>query len=651
MALFAERACRAQPSFAISEANGAAITEICNRLDGIPLAIELASARCRQLPVKRIAAELDDRFRLLTGGARTALARQQTLAASVDWSHERLDDAEQVTFRRLGVFGGPFPLEAAEAVVTTGGDLDRADVFDLISRLVDKSLVVADESLSGEPRLRLLETLRAYALDRAHTAGELSKLRDAHAAWWADWLEPRGDMPTDHIVDEIQEFHANLKAALDWSVDRPELGLRLLGRVAHAWKDLGRAGDAMAAADRLLTDANAELDADEWLAVAWRTSHLVFEARGPADGVALLERIEAVAARRGDEFYRRLARWPKDEFPVTDPAWRHLAAERGDGYWNAWTPLMLALCLAEDAPLAAAPVFEEAQAAAAASGMRSLRTMASLAAAELACSTGDLAVAIDIATELLQHPLNSWWSGIVRLVSFAALLTEDEDVLRIAAEAAERGLRSSPGGAFWADKPRHRLGLLHHEPSVVSVYRDPPSPTCSTLWLIGRESIDAGAPDVAVDFARYWARPEPHRRAVVAAIEAAATGDEARWHDALAVAVEQGLRLIAVDALEGFAAAATVDDSARASRLLGSAQRLRQETGYRWRFAFEQRSLDAVRTAAVKALGSDAETAEAQGRNLDWRAAAADALRTRDERAARRRHGQCVVRMPGGPLS
>ena len=117
MALFVERARRARPSFAISEANAAAITQICHRLDGIPLAIELAAARCRQLSAQRIAAELDDRFRLLTGGARTVLARQQTLAASVDWSHERLDDAEQVTFRRLGVFDGPFPLEAAEAVV------------------------------------------------------------------------------------------------------------------------------------------------------------------------------------------------------------------------------------------------------------------------------------------------------------------------------------------------------------------------------------------------------------------------------------------------------------------------------------------------------------------------------------------------------
>ena len=120
--LFVDRAHRARPSFMISEANAAAIAQICHRLDGIPLAIELAAARCRQLSVERIAAELDDRFRLLTGGARTGLRRQQTMAASIDWSHERLEAEERLVFRRLGVFNGAFPLEAAEAVVVTPVD-------------------------------------------------------------------------------------------------------------------------------------------------------------------------------------------------------------------------------------------------------------------------------------------------------------------------------------------------------------------------------------------------------------------------------------------------------------------------------------------------------------------------------------------------
>ena len=165
--LFVERARRARPSFAVTDANAPAVAQICHRLDGIPLAIELAAARCRQMSAERIASELDDRFRLLTGGARTVMARQQTLTASVDWSHERLDDTERITFRRLGVFAGPFPLEAAEAVVASVGDVEPVEVFELMSRLVDKSLVVVVEGPRGEPRYRLLETLRIFALDRA----------------------------------------------------------------------------------------------------------------------------------------------------------------------------------------------------------------------------------------------------------------------------------------------------------------------------------------------------------------------------------------------------------------------------------------------------------------------------------------------------
>jgi predicted ATPase/DNA-binding CsgD family transcriptional regulator len=632
--LFVERAHRARPSFAVNDANAPAIAEICHRLDGIPLAIELAAARCRQMSAERIATELDDRFRLLTGGARTVLPRQQTLAASVDWSHFLLDDAEQTTFRRLGVFAGSFPLEAAEHVVATVGGIERDEVFDLISRLVDKNLVVADEGTRGEPRYRLLESLRAYAVDRATSAGELDACRAIHATWWADWLEPRGDMPTDEVVEEIAEFHTNLKAALDWSADRPELGLRLLGGVARAWDELGRAGDAMLAADRLLTDANAELDADRWLSVAWRTGELVVAARGNVEQLALIERSEAVAARHGNEFYRRLARWPKNEMAVSDPAWRQLATERGDPYFDAWVPLMRACFLAEDEPVAAVAVLAEARAVGSASGVRSLRALVGLAEADLAGSTGDLATAMQLATDFLQRPDNSsWWRDFLRIAGFAALLNEDEDALCAALDAAELALRLTPGQRSWVETAQHRLDLLRGHPSVARLVRRHPPPTCSTLWTVTREAIDAGAADEALAFARAEARPEPHPRALAAAIEGAATGDEDRWHDALAIALEQGLRLIAVDALEGLAvAAARVESSRECLRLLGAAQRLRDETGYRWRFGFEQRAVDAARSAAVEALGDEAATAEADGRQLDWRDAAAYARRARGER-------------------
>ena len=138
---------------------------------------------------------------------------------------------------------------------------------------------------------------------------------------------------------------------------------------------------------------------------------------------------------------------------------------------------------------------------------------------------------------------------------------------------------------------------------------------------------------MAVDHARFWARTEPHPRAVLAAIEGAATGDEDRWHDALAIALDQGLRLIAVDAFEGLAVAAAATESwAECLRLLGAADRLRDETGYRWRFGFEQQAVDTARATAAAALGGSAEAAETEGRDLEWREAAAYARRARGER-------------------
>src|SRR5439155_11122619 len=138
--LFAERAVLSQPSFAVTEGNAPAVVQVCQRLDGIPLAIELAAVRVRVLSVEQIATRLDDRFRLLTGGSRTALRRQQTLRALIDWSHDLLSAEERTLFRRLAVFAGGWSLEAAEAVCS-GDGIERDAVLDLLTSLVDQSLV------------------------------------------------------------------------------------------------------------------------------------------------------------------------------------------------------------------------------------------------------------------------------------------------------------------------------------------------------------------------------------------------------------------------------------------------------------------------------------------------------------------------------
>ena len=186
--LFLDRS-TARPDLRLSAGQIEAVVDICQQLDGIPLAIELAAARCRQLPPERIAQDLGQRFRLLTGGARTLLPRQQTLLASVEWSHDLLDDDE----RRLSVCSGSFRLGLAESLGAALGDLDEWAVMDLVGRLVDKSLVQLDEHTDRhghtEPQYRLLETVRQYALERAADAGEIAVLRDGHANWWIAELE------------------------------------------------------------------------------------------------------------------------------------------------------------------------------------------------------------------------------------------------------------------------------------------------------------------------------------------------------------------------------------------------------------------------------------------------------------------------------
>jgi predicted ATPase/class 3 adenylate cyclase len=235
--LFVERARDVVPSFRLTESNAGAVARICRRLDGIPLALELAAARVRVLSVVEIAARLDDGFRLLTGG-RAAPQRHQTLRALVDWSHDLLSEVERVLFRRLAVFAGGWTLAAAEAVCT-GGAPD-VDVFDVLVGLIDKSLVVTDEH-SGTTRYRLLETLRHYAWEKLVTSGEADALRRRHAAYHAQFVAseaPRllGQQQLD-ARGRLERELDNLRAAMNWAVasGSPDAGLRIAGGLWAFW--------------------------------------------------------------------------------------------------------------------------------------------------------------------------------------------------------------------------------------------------------------------------------------------------------------------------------------------------------------------------------------------------------------------------------
>ena len=177
--LFSDRARRTKPEFRITADNANTVTEICRRLDGLPLAIELAAARVRALSLTEIRDSLHDTFRLLTGGARTSVRRQQTLRASVDWSHALLSEPEQVLFRRLAVFFGGFDVDAAQSVAGNG-DVERYQVLDQLTLLVDKSLVVADDNPHSTTRYRLLETVRQYAQEKLGESREGDAVRARH---------------------------------------------------------------------------------------------------------------------------------------------------------------------------------------------------------------------------------------------------------------------------------------------------------------------------------------------------------------------------------------------------------------------------------------------------------------------------------------
>jgi predicted ATPase/class 3 adenylate cyclase len=245
MQLFVERAAQYRPGFQVTTDNIGSIAQICRRLDGMPLAIELAAARVKVLTVEQIAARLDDRFRLLTGGFRTGLPHHQTLRATMDWSYDLLAEDEACFFRRVAVFVGGLTLEAAERVCA-GGPIESAQVLDLLARLIDKSLVVAEDAQSGEQRYRLLETIRQYALDRLVESGEAEMLRMRHQEYYqrlAEQAELHLHGPEQKAwLDRLQIEHDNIRSALQWTTTDPagaEAGLRLAGALWWFWEVRG----------------------------------------------------------------------------------------------------------------------------------------------------------------------------------------------------------------------------------------------------------------------------------------------------------------------------------------------------------------------------------------------------------------------------
>jgi predicted ATPase len=240
VALFLQRAAAIKPDFTLTEENAASIAEICLRLDGLPLAIELAAARVRTLTPKAMLNRLACRFELLTGGKRDLPERQQTLRAAVEWSHELLSAEEQKLFRRLGVFVNGCTLEAAEAVCNAAEDLSIS-VLDGMESLAGQSLILQTQSQDGETRFTMLETIREYAVERLEASADEVVTRRAHAAYCLVLAEEGGaqlsSAELEAWLERCSVEHDNFRAALDWTIrtKQPEWGLRLGAAVYQFW--------------------------------------------------------------------------------------------------------------------------------------------------------------------------------------------------------------------------------------------------------------------------------------------------------------------------------------------------------------------------------------------------------------------------------
>jgi predicted ATPase/DNA-binding CsgD family transcriptional regulator len=279
--LFIARGTSASSEFKLTVENGPWVAEICRRLDGIPLAIELAAARLRSFSARQIAERLDNRFHLLISSERTAPLRHQTLAAALDWSYQMLSIKEQMLLRQLSVFAGRWTLEAAEFVCTNQA-IHQFEVMELLSNLVDKSFVVPESSDIGR-RYRLLETIRQYANEKLIEAGEASRTRDRHLEYYRHWAESN----VDHLMSPEQHEwlrlfdveYVNLRAALEWSQKNPdkgEEGLRLAVACGRFWRLRGYFGEGREHLTNLLDqDSNQDRTLFRAWGLIW-TAHLAY---------------------------------------------------------------------------------------------------------------------------------------------------------------------------------------------------------------------------------------------------------------------------------------------------------------------------------------------------------------------------------------
>jgi predicted ATPase/class 3 adenylate cyclase/DNA-binding CsgD family transcriptional regulator len=663
--LFTDRARLARADFTVTEDNAGVVGEICRRLDGMPLAIELAAARVRALTLDEIMDGLHDHFMLLTGGARTAVRRQQTLRASVDWSHALLSDAERVMFRRLAAFMGGFDLQAARAVVSDDS-IAPHQVLDQLTLLVDKSLVVTDE-VRGRTQYRLLETVRQYAQEKLSDSGEAVIVRTRHRDYFtakAATLESLA-APDRWRLGAAEAAIDNLRAAFAWSRDTgdTEHALALTSMLWPLWVSRGRLREGLAWFDTVFADApddslqsatlaraladraaiNAQLGIANQLDDARRALVIAREINDPALTVRALTACAGSAA-----FNPQLAR------PYVDEAIL-LARATGD-------QSMLCEALAWHGqyaflggnPRAGRAAAEKGRAIADGMGDRYVSRACrwSLGWAEMV--EGDLASAVtrlrEVADDAARENDATWIQ--------AALFTATQALCHLgdleAARVCEGEARAA--GQLFGENYNHTFSLLAGFVAVAAGDVDAAEEADNealrqlsfelamvknNLWRVAAVALARGD----LPAARRWADEAAastegwHRlgalttRAKVELAQGDVEGAERDAREALSTATEVGALLGVPEAFDASAmAAATRESHAEAARLFGAAAAVRERTG-EVRFRIFQSAFDATVASLRSAMQpDDFEASWFQGSQLTTDEAIAYALRGKGER-------------------
>jgi predicted ATPase/DNA-binding CsgD family transcriptional regulator len=643
--LFVERAAKVRADFALGVENAASVAQVCRELDGIPLAIELASARARMLSMEQIADGLSDHFRLLTGGPWKVTPRQQTLRASVDWSYELLSEQERVLFRRLAVFVGSWSLEAVESVAA-GDGLGGGAILDLLASLVDKSLVAVEEH-GRAARYRLLETLRQYAVELLEHSGERPVLRDRHLGFsvaLAERVAQELEIPRNWEWLEVPEPDAaNFDAAIDHGIENdPERALRICVGLATWWKMSGRFAAGQNALARAL-DASDPLPRPLRARALWSCGHLA-RFRGDRSAVRYAQEALEMAESISDEStmaraLHTLGALQMFEDPVGSRTTFARGLELARACGDEWLVMALLTALARSYLVTddydeAERVFGEAQAAIARVGVEGVTwsaiglAMCAMVRAEHERCFGLCQQALSAARELGDPVTEAYAHALMARIenmhgrASAALARTLESETRVIANGAAMALpwtRLEQAAAYAA------LGSLNRAHELLEVVvaggADSDWMLCEVLLALGDVLRVLGDADGAR--ARACEALELSERLGARSLSAAGRELLARlaigrdeWseadallHVALAQRVELGGRVWLPQTLDALAqVAAGLESFTEAARLLGAGERARSDLGLvRW--SPDAPAFDGLEELLAEQLGSEAYAA------------------------------------------